>query len=152
MRERTNRERAIHPRSTKKPMFRPRHVTCSRIHQGWIQKAIEYHYQKSHQRSQSTGCVLVRKAQTNASKASPLGQGRLMVQGILPGESCDVKSTWSSLTSWGPVTEARPLPVHGNTPWNESLLQYHSPLGKSHHQTLSPLWWRCDPIQTKPLL
>ena len=111
----------------------------------------EDHYQKSHQRSQSTGCVLVRKAQTNASKASPLGQGRLMVQGILPGESCDDKSTWSSLTSWGPVTEARPLPVHGNIPWNESLLQYHSPWN-SHPQTLSPLWWRCDPIQTKPLL
>ena len=33
-------ERAIHPRSTKKPMFRPRHVTCSRIHQGWLQKTI----------------------------------------------------------------------------------------------------------------
>ena len=81
-----------------------------------------------------------------------LGQGRLMVQGILPGESCDVKSTWSSLTSWGPVTEARPLPVHGNTPWNESLFAIPRPLGKSHPQTLSPLWWRCDPIQTKPLL
>ena len=85
-------------------------------------------------------------------EGQPLGQGRLMVQGILPGEGCDVKSTWFRLTSWGPVTEARQLPVHGNTPWNESLLQYHSPLGKSHHQTLSPLWWRCDPIQTKPLL
>ena len=54
-----------------KPMFRATFVTCSRTHQGmdtdglvtdglenWVSS------KKSHQRSQSTGCVLVRKAPT----------------------------------------------------------------------------------------
>ena len=72
-----------HPRSTpQKPMFRTTVVTCSRTHQGMDpdgleqmtvrleygcspQKSHQVLSQKSHQRSQSTGCVLVRKAQTN---------------------------------------------------------------------------------------
>ena len=56
----------IHPRSTpQKPMFR----TSSRARgfiRGWIQTAwrMDALPKKSHQRSQSTGCVLVRKAPT----------------------------------------------------------------------------------------
>ena len=61
----------IHPRSTpQKPMFR----TSSRARgfiRGWIQTAwrMDALPKKSHQRSQSTGCVLVRKAPTTLTQS-----------------------------------------------------------------------------------
>ena len=60
-----------HPRSTpQKPMFR----TSSRARglvRGWIQTAwrMDALPKKSHQRSQSTGCVLVRKAPTTLTQS-----------------------------------------------------------------------------------
>ena len=75
-------ERAIHPRSTKKPMFHPRHVTCSRIHQGWILKTITK--KKSPKKPINRMCPC-EESTDERIKGQPLGQGRLMVQGILPG-------------------------------------------------------------------
>ena len=66
---------------------------------------------------------------------------------ILPGNGLSiVKSTWFGLTSWGPVTEARPLPVHGSTPGTCHCLQYQSSWSEVIFN-LYPLWWWCDPIQ-----
>ena len=76
LRERTNRRLRRQPsKKHSKPMFRARHefVTCSRTHQGmdtdWLERVTDglenWVSPKSHQRSQSTGCVLVRKAPTN---------------------------------------------------------------------------------------
>ena len=61
-----------HPRSTpQKPMFRTTFVTCSRTHQGMDTDGLEQVLspKKSHQRSQSTGCVLVRKAPTTLTQS-----------------------------------------------------------------------------------
>ena len=111
-------ERAIHPRSTKKPMVR--HTSSSRA-RGFIRETdTEDHYQKkSPKKPINRVCPCEESTDEHIDR---LGQGRLMVHKeyymeILPGEwASHVKSTWFGLTSWGPVTEARPLPVHGSTP------------------------------------
>ena len=74
-----------HPRSTpQKPMFR----TSSRARgfiRGWIQTAwrMDALPKKSHQRSQSTGCVLVRKAPTtpHSQATAPQAKDRGGLQG-----------------------------------------------------------------------
>ena len=75
LRERTNRRLPRQPsKKYSKPMFRATFVTCSRTHQGMDTDVLErvtdglenwVSPKKSHQRSQSTGCVPVRKAPTN---------------------------------------------------------------------------------------
>ena len=95
-----------HPRSTpQKPMFRTSVVTCSRTHQGMDPDGLENGCspQKSHQRSQSTGCVLVRKAQTNPhSQATvrhqhhrPKTTSKVVRDGVSnTRQGVNVKSTW----------------------------------------------------------
>ena len=86
------------------PMFRARVVTCSRTHQGMDTDGLERVTddlertgclpKKSHQRSQSTGCVLVRKAPTIFSQTSATqDQGRRRWDCKLR-QGVDVKSTW----------------------------------------------------------
>ena len=96
-----------HPRSTpQKPMFRTSVVTCSRTHQGMDPDGLENggSPQKSHQRSQSTGCVLVRKAPTtpHSQATAPQAKDRWGLQGRRrwgfkrhPRQGVNVKSTWS---------------------------------------------------------
>ena len=96
-----------HPRSTpQKPMFRTSVVTCSRTHQGMDPDGLENGGtpKKSHQRSQSTGCVLVRKAQTtpHSQATAPQAKDRWGLQGRPrwgfkrhPRQGVNVKSTWS---------------------------------------------------------
>ena len=81
LRERTNRRLCRQPsKKHSKPMFRATFVTCSRTHQGMDTDGLENWVspKKSHQRSQSTGCVLVRKARTNphSQASAPRVQGR----------------------------------------------------------------------------
>ena len=65
-----------------KPMFRATFVTCSRTRQGMdtdglVTDSLELGVsQKSHQRSQSTGCVLVRKAPTNPHSQASAPQAK----------------------------------------------------------------------------
>ena len=95
-----------HPRSTpQKPMFR----TSSRARgfiRGWIQTAwrMDALPEKSHQRSQSTGCVLVRKAPTtpHSQATAPQAKDRGGLQGRPrwgfkrhPRQGVNVQSTWS---------------------------------------------------------
>ena len=100
LRERTNRHCAgNHPRRTKadvSPRTLDRHVLEDTS--GMDTDGHELVCSKSiHQRSQSTGCVLVRKAPTNPDSQSRFqtGQGRLR-WGFkrIQGKVCDVKSTW----------------------------------------------------------
>ena len=126
-------ERAIHPRSTKKPMFRPRRVTCSRIHQGWITKTITKKVTK--EANQQGVSLRGKHRRTHRQSRTRQTDG---TQGILPGNGFTiVKCTWFGLTSWGPVTEARPLPVHGSTPGTCHCLQYQSFLTRGGLQLVS---------------
>ena len=56
-----------HPRSTPSRCFAQRSSRARGLLNGWLQTALKNWVspKKSHQRSQSTGCVLVRKAPTN---------------------------------------------------------------------------------------
>ena len=94
-----------HPRSTpQKPMFRTTFVTCSRTHQGMDTDGLEQVLspKKSHQRSQSTGCVLVRKAQTtpHSQATAPQvkkadGASKVDRDGVSnTRQGVNVKSTW----------------------------------------------------------
>ena len=94
-----------------KPMFRATFVTCSRTHQGMdtdglVTDGLENwgSPKKSHQRSQSTGCVLVRKAPTtpHSQATAPQAKDRWGLQGRPrwgfkrhPRQGVNVKSTWS---------------------------------------------------------
>ena len=77
---------------------------------GWLQKAMKHGAspKKSHQRSQSTGCVRVRKAQTNPCQ-NAAQQIKVDGDGTTHHDmGANVKSTWPGCEdqSWGPVTLA----------------------------------------------
>ena len=144
LRERTNRRLRRQPsKKHSKPMFRARFVTCSRTHQGMDTDGLEElgFSKKSHQRSQSTGCVLVRKAPTNPhsqNAAQQIKANDLLRQGA------NVKSTW-------PGCEVKLGTCH--------CLQYHSHMfhtripGWSSPTTESILCGgEAEVCQTKPLL
>ena len=91
-RERTNRRlaQATIQEVLHQPMFRATFVTCSRTHQGMdtdglVTNGVENWVSppKSHQRSQSTGCVFVRKAPTNphSQASAPQAKDRWGLQG-----------------------------------------------------------------------
>ena len=86
---------------------------------GWIQKTITI--KKSPKKPINRVCPCEESTDERIE-----GQGRLIVQGILPGEEFPCQVHLVSLASWGPVTEARPLPVHGSTPGTSHCLQYQS--------------------------
>ena len=111
LRERTNRHCAgNHPRSTKadvSPRTLDRHVLEDTS--GMDTDGHELVCSKSiHQRSQSTGCVLVRKAPTKPAQ----------VKADCDGASSEYRERYAMssplgqavTTSWGPVTVAIPLP------------------------------------------
>ena len=83
-----------HPRSTPSRCFAQRSSRARGLIRGWIQTALKncVSPKKSHQRSQSTGCVLVRKAPTNSQASAPQVKGRWGLQ-RLPRQGVNVKST-----------------------------------------------------------
>ena len=135
-----------------KPMFRATFVTCSRTHRGMDTDGLErvtdglenwVSPKKSHQRSQSTGCVLVRKAQTtlHSQATAPQAKGRWGLQGRRrwgfkrhPRQGVNVKSTW-------PGCEDKQV-------GNLSLFALPRPSGSHTHpwrviadDREYPLWW-----------
>ena len=92
---------------------------------------------KSHQRSQSTGCVLVRKAPTNSQASVPQVKGRWGLQ-RLPRQGVNVKSTW-------PGCEVKQV-------GDLSLFAIPLPHGSHTHPWMViaddrevPLWWCSTP-------
>ena len=161
-----------HPRSTpQNPMFR----TSSRARgfiRGWIQTAwrMDALPKKSHQRSQSTGCVLVRKAPTTLTQSgnstvdspqsgnSPTGQktegaskvdrdgdsGNSLRQSVSPlGQA--VRS------SWGPVTVCPTTSI-----WFTHASHFHTRIPGGSSPTTESLSsvvvLHHEVCQTKPLL
>ena len=145
-----------HPRSTpQKPMFR----TSSRARgfiRGWIQTAwrMDALPKKSHQRSQSTGCVLVRKAPTNPHTVRqqhrrlhtvrqqhhrPKTEGaskvvRDEVAGNSLRQSVSAQSTWSGCEVELGTCHCLPYDVH--------LVHTRVPMeGHRRRQRIYPLWW-----------
>ena len=95
-----------HPRSTPSRCFAQRSSRARGLIRGWIQTAwrMDALPKKSHQRSQSTGCVLVRKAPTtpHSQATAPQVKDRWGLQGRPrwgfkrhPRQGVNVKSTWS---------------------------------------------------------
>ena len=95
-----------HPRSTPSRCFAQRSSRARGLIRGWIQTALRTDAlpKKSHQRSQSTGCVLVRKAPTtpHSQATAPQAKDRWGLQGRPrwgfkrhPRQGVNVKSTWS---------------------------------------------------------
>ena len=143
LRERTNRR--LHRQPSKKhskPMFRATFVTCSRTHQGMDTDGLErvtdglenwVSPKKSHQRSQSTGCVLVRKAPTKSQASVPQVKGRWGLQ-RLPRQGVNVKSTWPGceVKQVGDLSLfAIPLP----------LVSHTRPMDGHRRRQMYPLWW-----------
>ena len=147
-----------HPRSTpQKPMFRTTFVTCSRTHQGMDTDGLEHVLspKKSHQRSQSTGCVLVRKAPTtpHSQATAPQAKDRGGLQGRPrwgfqrpPRQGVNVKSTWPGCEVELGTCHCLPYYVHlvhtsipgGSSPTTENI----SSVVVIHREV----------FQTKPLL
>ena len=111
-----------HPRSTPSRCFAQRSSRARGLIKGWIQTALKncVSPKKSHQRSQSTGCVLVRKAPTNIQASVPQVKGRWGLQ-RLPRQGVNVKSTWPGceVKQVGDLSLfAIPLPHRSHThPW-----------------------------------
>ena len=128
-----------------KPMFRATFVTCSRTHQGMDKDGLENGVspQKSHQRSQSTGCVLVRKAPTtpHSQATAPQAKDRWGLQGRRrwgfkrhPRQGVNVKSTWSGCEVKLGTCHCLPYHVH--------LVHTRVPMVLSSPTTERyPLWW-----------
>ena len=98
--------------------------------------------QKSHQRSQSTGCVLVRKAQTtpHSQATAPQVKGRWDLQGRRrwgfkrhPRQGVNVKSTW-------PGCEVELGTCHC-LPYHVYLVHTRIPGWSSPTTERYPLWW-----------
>ena len=152
MRERTNRESYPSKKHQEADGSTHPFVTCSRIHQGGITKTIT---KKSPKKPINRVCPGEESTDEHIHR---VGQGRLMVHKeyymeILPGNGFPiVKSTWFGLTSWGPVTEARPLPVHGSTPGTCHCLQYQSSWSEVVFNKTCILCGGVIPFNKKPLL
>ena len=128
-----------HPRSTPSRCFAQRSSRARGLIRGWIQTALKncVSPKKSHQRSQSTGCVLVRKAPTNSQASVPQVKGRWGLQ-RLPRQGVNVKSTW-------PGCEVKQV-------GDLSLFAIPLPHGSHTHPWMViaddrevPLWWCSTP-------
>ena len=123
-----------------KPMFRATFVTCSRTHQGMDTDGLENwgSPKKSHQRSESTGCVLVRKALTtpHSQATAPQAKDRWGLQGRPrwgiqrhPRQGVNVQSTWPGCEVELGTCHCLPYDVHlvhtsipgGSSPTTENL-------------------------------
>ena len=132
------------------PMFRATFVTCSRTHQGMVTDGLEQMTvrlengcspQKSHQRSQSTGCVLVRKAQTtpHSQATAPQvkkadGASKVDRDGVSnTRQGVNVKSTWPGCEVELGTCHCLPYYVH--------LVHTRIPGLSSPTTERYPLWW-----------
>ena len=142
-----------HPRSTPSRCFAQRSSRARGLLRGWIQTALKNWVspKKSHQRSQSTGCVLVRKAPTtpHSQATAPQAKDRGGLQG---------RPRWGSRQ----LTEAEcQYPVHlarlrgrvgdlslfallrpSGSHTHPTMISHTRPMdGHRRRQRLYPLWW-----------